>query len=129
LKEGTDTTEEGKSPAKLASRGDLSGTRSVDEIRKMKADKTIVFGSKGFYGTPLPLIPDIRKSEVSEGAVGILLEALGVSHIKKFERYVTLTQGPNKRSNRYLRIQYKRLIKSIDGIIVPGDSNTPAHVV
>jgi hypothetical protein len=80
-----------------------------------------------FLGPPLPLISDIRKSEVSEGVVGTLLEALGV--IRKFERVVTLYAGPNRRSNRYLVHQYNRLIKSINGTPVKGNKSTPAHVV
>jgi hypothetical protein len=74
-----------------------------------------------------PNIPDIRKSEVSEGVVGQLLEALGVA--KRFERVVTLHQGPNKRLNRYLVYQYTRLIKSINGTLVKGDSTKSAHVI
>ncbi|HYT40827.1 MAG TPA: hypothetical protein VEP90_00645, partial [Methylomirabilota bacterium] len=83
--------------------------------------------NKGFYGTPLPLIPDIRKCEVSEGIVGTLLNAFGVS--KRFGREITLHQGPNKRLNRYLVFQYKRLIKSIDGSTIKGTIDKPAHIV
>jgi hypothetical protein len=115
-----------KKPANIVSRSDLSRTRPTVELDKLMKDNDVTLANKGFYGTPLPLIPDIRKSEVSEGAVGILLDAFGVS--KRFERVVTLTQGPNKRSNRYLVFQYKRLIKSIDGTIVKGNKNTLAHV-
>jgi hypothetical protein len=118
---------ETKRPAKMVSRSDLSKTRSPDDIKLLLQDKDICFGNKGFYGTPLPLIPDIRTSDVSEGIVGKLLEAFGVR--KKFGRTVTLYQGPNKRSNRYLVIQYNRLIKSIDGSTVKGTEHTPAHVV
>src|SRR5260221_6039380 len=128
---GVEETDKGikksKQPAKIASRGDLSLTRPVEEREKQLADKTIFFGSKGYFGTPLPLIPDIRKCEVNEGVVGLLLDALGVS--KRFERIVTLHQGPNKKSNRYLTFQYERLIKSIEGTTAKGDENTPSHVV
>jgi hypothetical protein len=113
-------------PRKVASRGDLSHMRPKSDRMKQLADKTIFFGSKGFYGTPLPLIPDIRSSEVSVGLVGKLLDAFGIS--KKFERLVSLKQGPNKRMNRYLVYQYKRLIKSIDGELVSGDSNKQSHI-
>jgi hypothetical protein len=90
-------------------------------------DKQTTFAGKGFFGTPLPLIPDVRKSEVGEGVVGQLLESLGVS--KKFESVVTLSKGPNKRLNRYLVYQYTRLIKSIDGTLVRGSPELPAHVL
>jgi hypothetical protein len=113
--------------AKLVSRTDLSLANESESRSKTLDDKTVTFTGKGFFGPPLPLIPDIRKSEVSEGVVGQLLEALGVS--KRFERVVTLSKGPNKRSNRYLVYQYKRLIKSIDGTLVKGDSNKPPHVI
>ncbi|HYT43850.1 MAG TPA: hypothetical protein VEP90_16035 [Methylomirabilota bacterium] len=91
------------------------------------ADKTLNLNNKGFFGTPLPLIPDVRKTEVFEGVVGLLLESLGVN--KRFERIVTLYKGPNKRLNRYLVCQYKRLIKSIDGTPVSGTKLKMAHVV
>jgi len=116
-----------RQPAKMVSRSDLSRTRPAEELEELFSDKTLCFNSKGFFGTPLPLIPDIRKSEVVDGYVGQLLEAFGVS--KKFNRVVTLHQGPNKRLNRYLVFQYKRLIKSIDGTIVKGDINAQAHVI
>jgi len=107
----------GKKPARIVSRSDLSQTNPNREA--LYKDKSFTFNNKGFYGTPLPLIPDIRKSEVSEGIVGTLLEAFGVA--KRFDRQVTLSQGPNKRANRYLVYQYNRLIKSIDGTTVKGD--------
>ena len=113
--------ESSSKPANIVSRGDLSRTRPAEELAKIYLDKEVTLGNKGFYGTPLPLIPDIRKSEVSEGAVGALLDAFGVS--KRFERVVTLQKGPNKKSNRYLVFQYKRLIKSIDGTINKGEKN------
>jgi hypothetical protein len=113
--------------AKFASRTELSMANDSTSRAKLLEDKEITFSSKGFYGTPLPLIPDIRKSEVSEGVVGQLLEALGVS--KKFESIVTLQKGPNKRHNRYLGYQYRRLIKSIDGTLVQGNSDKQAHVI
>jgi hypothetical protein len=65
--------------------------------------------------------------EVSEGVVGTLLEIFGVS--KRFDRQVTLFQGPNRRSNRYLTYQYTRLIKSLHGTMVKGASTSPSHVV
>jgi hypothetical protein len=117
----------GKKPAIIVSRSNLSRARPQAERAKLLADKTVHFGNKGYFGTPLPLIPDIRKSEVSDGVIGILLEALGVA--KKFDQRVTLHQGPNKRLNRYLVFQYKRLIKSIGGTTVKGNNITPAHTV
>ncbi|HYT41841.1 MAG TPA: hypothetical protein VEP90_05815, partial [Methylomirabilota bacterium] len=107
--------------------GELSKANLPFYRTRLLEQKDICFGNKGFYGTPLPLIPDIRKSEVSEGVVGKLLEIFGVA--KKFERQVTLNKGPNKRSNRYLVFQYERLIKSVNGTIVRGNSDTPSHVV
>ncbi len=114
-------------PAKLGSRSDLSKTRTEKELQDLFDDKSICWGSKGFFWTPLPLLPDIRKSEVSGGTVGKLLEAFGI--VKGFDRRVTLYQGPNKRKNRYLVYQYKRLIKSIDGELVKGTIDIPGHVV
>jgi hypothetical protein len=117
--------EEKDRDAKIVSRSDLSKAYELSSIRE--EDKQVTYGGKGFFGTPLPLIPDIRKTEVGLGLVGTLLEALGVS--KKFERVVTLRKGPNKRINRYLIFQYRRLIKSINGNLVKSSSNRPAHVV
>jgi hypothetical protein len=129
-REGIDETGKGrkkaKTPANIASRSDLSHTRSAEDRQAQIEDKTIFFANKGYYGTPLPLIPDIRSAIVSEGKIGELLSALGVS--KRFERYVTLKQGPNKRSNRYLTIQYERLIHSIDGSFVKGDHENMSHI-
>jgi hypothetical protein len=116
-----------KREARLMSRGELSRVRPQSEIDKVIEDREVFFGSKGFYGSPLPLIPDIRESEVSEGIVSTLLSAFGIS--KRFGRVVTLTQGPNKRLNRYLVHQYKRLIKSIDGTLTKGDKFKPAEIV
>jgi hypothetical protein len=113
--------------AKFMSRTDLSRFHDKLSRADLIKDKSICFSNKGFYGTPLPLIPDVRKTEVSQGIVGTLLEALGVG--KKFERVVTLSQGPNKRLNRYLVYQYTRLIKSIDGTLVRGDVNKASHVI
>jgi hypothetical protein len=125
--DGDDTEDKTKLEAKFVSRTELSLVNDPINRKKLLEDKTLSFSSKGFYGTPLPLIPDIRKSEVSEGVVGQLLEALGVS--KKFESIVTLSKGPNRRLNRYLVYQYKRLIKSIDGTLVEGNSSKSAHVI
>jgi hypothetical protein len=85
------------------------------------------FGSKGYFGLPLPLIPDIRATEVKEGTVGKLLEVFGVR--KKYERQVELQKGPNRKANKYLLYQYNRLIKSLEGVKVQGNSSTPAKVI
>jgi hypothetical protein len=114
-------------PAKIASRGDFSQANTREARASLLKDKDICFGNKGFYGTPLPLIPDIRSCDVMDGTVGKLLEAFGVK--KKFGRIVTLNKGPNRRSNRYLVLQYIRLIKSLDGSIVSGSVDTLSHVV
>jgi hypothetical protein len=114
-----------KKPATVVSRSDLSVLNPTRE--ELIEDKELTFSTKGFYGTPLPLIPDIRKSEVSEGFVSNVLQLFGLQ--KKFERKVTLFQGPNKRANRYLVFHYRRMIEAIDGTIVKGNVNTPGHVV
>jgi hypothetical protein len=121
------TEDKTKGTSSMVSRSDLSRTRPIGDLRKLAEDKTIHFGNKGFFGTPLPLIPDIRKSVVDKGVVSMLLETFGI--IKRFDRRVTLIKGPNKKANRYLIKQYKRLIKSIDGKLIPGDINSPASVV
>jgi hypothetical protein len=114
-----------KQPAIMVSRGELTPINPKKD--DLYQDKEITFSTKGFYGTPLPLIPDIRKSEVSEGFVSDVLQMFGVK--KSFDRRVTLFQGPNKRSNRYLVFHYKRMIEAIDGNLVKGDIHTPGHVV
>jgi hypothetical protein len=116
-----------KTKVQNISRSNLSATRPKDERMLLYSDKTLSFNNKGFFGTPLPLIPDVRKTEVSDGVVGLLLESLGVK--KRFDRVVTLQKGPNKRLNRYLVYNYKRLIKSIDGTLVPGNVDKMAHVI
>jgi hypothetical protein len=116
-----------KTKVRNMSRSNLSATRPKDERMLLYSDKTLSFNNKGFFGTPLPLIPDVRKTEVSDGVVGLLLESLGVK--KRFDRVVTLQKGPNKRLNRYLVYNYKRLIKSIDGTLVPGNVDKMAHVI
>lgn len=124
------TTKPGKKdpprPARIVSRADLSSANPKEERAKLLKDKELCFGNKGFYGSPLPLIPDIRSSDVTEGLVGGLLETFGVR--KRFGRIVTLYQGPNRRANRYLVIHYNRLIKSIDGQTVKGSADTIAHI-
>jgi hypothetical protein len=75
----------------------------------------------------MPLLRSILRSEVIDGAIGKLLETFGVT--KKFDRRVILSRGPNKKANRYLVFQYKRLIKTIEGQTVQGTISTPAHVV
>jgi hypothetical protein len=111
----------------VASRADFSATRSPAERNSLSKRKEFFYGNKGFYGTSLPLISDIRKSEVSVGIVGALLEAYGVK--RKFERTVTLHAGPNRKSNRYLVHEYNRLIKAMNGTPIKGDINIQAHVV
>jgi hypothetical protein len=113
-------------PAQLISRSDHSKA-NTDLIRLIhRGDKKVRYGDKGYFGTPLPLIPDIRRCEVEDGIVGKLLQAFGVK--KSFNRKVTLFGGPNHRKNRYLRIHYTRLIQSIGGEMLESDSYTPAHV-
>jgi hypothetical protein len=113
-------------PARIASRGDLSEANPKEARVNLLKDRDLCFGNKGFYGSSLPLIPDIRSSEVNGGVVGKLLEAFGVK--KKFGRIVTLYQGPNRRSNRYLVFQYNRLLRSIDASPVKGTADSIAHI-
>jgi hypothetical protein len=54
-------TEEKLNEAKLVSRTDLSSANDPQSRANLLADKQVCFNNKGFYGTPLPLIPDIRK--------------------------------------------------------------------
>jgi hypothetical protein len=116
-----------KKPAKLISRSNLTRARPEEEVDNLFKDESLCWNNKGFFGTPLPLIPDIRSSEVTEGTVGLLLNAFGVA--KKFNRTVTLSQGPNKRLNRYLVFQYNRLIKSINGTVTKGDVMNMSDVI
>jgi hypothetical protein len=113
--------------AGFRSRSELSNTRPKEERESLYLDKNIRFSDKGFFGAPLPLIPDVRKTEVETGIVGLLLEAFGVN--KTFERTVNLYKGPNKKFNRYLVFQYKRLINSIDGKLVNGTMDEASHIV
>lgn len=69
--------------------------------------------NKGFAGTSLPLFPDIRKIEIILGKPSRFLSLFGIT--KQEGRTATILKGPNSRSNRYLRVQYTRLIKSIGG--------------
>ena len=116
-----------KHEARVASRGDLSTTTDPQVRKELLEDKALTFNNKGFFGTPLPLIADIRTSEVREGITGKLLDALGIS--KRQGRIVTLRKGPNKRLNRYLVFQYTRLIKSIKGTLIKGDIEQSSHVL
>jgi hypothetical protein len=81
--------------------------------------------NKGFAGTSLPLFPDIRNIIVEAGALSRVLSLFGVK--KQVGRSISLLKGPNHRSNRYLRFQYTRLIKSIGGVVCRS-SNGPAFV-
>jgi hypothetical protein len=110
----------------LKSRSDLSKARTPQELKNAK-ESPGSFGNKGYYGLPLPLIPDIRSTEVKEGTVGKLLEAFGVK--KKYDRQIELQKGPNKKANRYLIWQYTRLIKTLEGTKVKGTPDIPAHIV
>lgn len=71
--------------------------------------------SKGFCGLPLNFIPNIRKSEVSSGNPSKLLNLFGIN--QKDGTTIKLFRGPNKKVNRYLKHQYKRLVQSIGGRI------------
>jgi hypothetical protein len=76
---------------------------------------------KGFYGTSLPLIPNIRNSIVEVGSVNPLLFLFGIQ--KRKGTTVTLFTGPNGAPNKYLRYQYRRAILSIGGTF-NGKSNS-----
>lgn len=121
-----DRSSDRKDEVIIKSRGDLSNVRTEDE-REATMKASGIFGGKGFFGTPLPLIPDIRSCEVKEGELGRLLEAFGVK--RKFNRTVTLHKGPNSKANRYLIFQYKRMFKAIEATLVPGSVTTPAGVI
>jgi hypothetical protein len=110
----------------IKSRTDLSKARTRTELKNTR-EATGKFGNKGYYGLPLPLIPDIRATEVLDGAVGRLLEVFGVK--RKYDRKVNQYSGPNRKANRYLIWQYKRLIKTLEGKTVEGNSTTAAHVI
>jgi hypothetical protein len=83
----------------MKSRADLSKARTLVENKKT-LEATGSFGNKGYFGLPLPLIPDIRATEVIEGSVGKLLEVFGVK--RKYDRTINLKRGPNRKANRYL---------------------------
>lgn len=71
---------------------------------------------KGYMGTPLPLLPDIRKAEVSVGTLHPVLDSFGIT--KKVGGEVHLYPGPNRKLNQYLIHEYKRMIKTIGGKVV-----------
>lgn len=70
---------------------------------------------KGYLGTPLPLLPDISKAEITIGQANPALEEFGI--VSKEDGEVRLYPGPNKKLNRYLNVQYSRMIKVIGGEI------------
>lgn len=71
--------------------------------------------NKGFVGTSLPLLPNIRRADVKIGSLDFYLKLFGVS--KRVGGTITLSGGPNRRANRYLRVQYMRMITAIFGVI------------
>lgn len=70
-------------------------------------------GRKGgrFMNTPLPLLPSIRKAEVEVGKANPWLSLFGIN--SKIDTKVKLWEGANKKSNRYLRYRYLRMLKCI----------------
>jgi hypothetical protein len=96
------------------SEGDTSKKKARSPYLPRKLD-TDVGGAKTFCGTPLRLIPNIRDTDIDLGEGHEILEAFGIK--RRTGTVVTLFQGPNRRLNRYLAYQYKRLILSIGGSI------------
>lgn len=87
----------------------ISGTLGAEPV--VLSDSGVL--CKGWRGTPLPLLPDIRHTEIKIGELDTLLSKYGIA--KKTGGEVTLYPGPNKKANRYLDNQYKRIIKRAGG--------------
>lgn len=64
-----------------------------------------------YRNTPLPLLPNIRKAEVKVGEPNLFMKLFGIK--QKVNTKVELYEGANKRSNRYLRRCYTRMLKDI----------------
>lgn len=75
--------------------------------------------SSRFLGLPLPLLPDISKSEIMVGKDDPILGVLGIR--QRGDTMVNLWKGPNKKSNRYLQHQYIRMLESIGGTLNPSN--------
>lgn len=75
-------------------------------------------GSAGirFAGTSLPLIPNVRKFEIVLGKLDALLQKFGID--VRIGNFYGLWPMGNHKQNRYLKHQYRRLIRANGGIIV-----------
>lgn len=84
-------------------------------------DRDVLKG--GYRGTPLPILPDIRKAEVDVGTSTPWLLEYGINKMEGKE--IRLFPGPNKKLNRYLTHEYNRMISIIGGQVHParGPSN------
>lgn len=72
-------------------------------------------GGSRFLGLPLPLLPDISKSQVEVGVDHEVLKVYGIK--QRADTKVLLWKGPNRKANRFLKFQYARMIQSIGGTL------------
>jgi hypothetical protein len=107
-----------------ASRLSPSGASPVEDTPEKKKPRnkyspreidTDNCSGKGFCGTTLRLLPNVRDSKVDLGEHSSWFKLFGMDKRLGTKLYMYL--GPNIRLNRYLSYQYERMFKSIDGSI------------
>lgn len=98
----------------------ILGSRLEQPPYQMKPSEMGIGGGGKFLGLPLPLLPDISKSEVTIGEDNSVLKVYGISQREDTE--VVLFKGPNRKANRYLKHQYTKMLESIGGTIDPGQA-------
>lgn len=93
----------------------ILGSRLTEEPYNLKPSEMGGGGGSKFLGLPLPLLPDISKSQVEVGVDQEVLKIYGIK--QRADTKVSLWKGPNRKSNRYLKFQYARMIQSIGGTL------------
>lgn len=94
-----------------------STLRKFSKYRPRKIDASHP-SAKGFAGTSLKLLPNVRDSKIELGDPHEWFKLFGIN--KRVGTIITMYLGPNCRQNRYLTFQYKRLFKSIGGSVELG---------
>jgi hypothetical protein len=101
-----------------ANGGDLSELSQPEPYcaYKPKEIDTDLDSGKGFAGTALKLFPNVRQTKIKLGEEDSWFRLFGIN--KKVGTVITMHLGPNRRLNRYLTFQYKRLFASIKGEVL-----------
>lgn len=82
-----------------------------------------------YLNTCLPLIPEIRQMTVIKGLRDLTLSLFGIVRYRRETSINVLEGGPNRKANRYLRYQYKRLLSYIEAYPAARDPDRGLEII